>query len=163
VPPTLSFERCWARRHWIGGEWTVPGFRAVAVRAIRYGFHTATYVQHQQELDQMLLHRRDQRLDDKDVAFPAITLELHAKAIVRIWLYLRWQQRDVQVGTDFPRQKRMRATTKDGDFGQRPQPQGGSSPGCNQGVRSDCRNRVLPFATDSPLEGGGFEPSVPLA
>jgi hypothetical protein len=61
-------------------------------------------VQHQQELDQMLLHRRHQGLDDKDIAFPAIRLELHAKAIVCIALYLRWQQRNVEVSTDFRRQ-----------------------------------------------------------
>jgi hypothetical protein len=39
----------------------------------------------------MLLHRRDKRLDDKDVAFPAIGLKLHAKAIVCIALDPRWQ------------------------------------------------------------------------
>ena len=72
----------------------------------------------------MLLHRRDQRLDDKDVAFPAIGLELHAQAIVCIALYLRWQQRNVEEGTDFRGQKRMRTTTEDSDFAQRPQPQG---------------------------------------
>jgi hypothetical protein len=66
----------------------------------------------------MLLHRRDQRLDDKDVAFPAIGLELHAKTVVCIALYLRWQQRNVEVATDFRRQKRMRATTKHSDFSQ---------------------------------------------
>ena len=66
----------------------------------------------------MLLHRRDQRLDDKDVTFPAIGLELHAKAIVCIALYPRWQQRNVEVATDFRRQKRMRATTKHCDFSQ---------------------------------------------
>ena len=80
----------------------------------------------------MLLHRRDQRLDDKDVAFPTISLELHAKAIVCISLYLRWQQWDAQVGADSRRQKRMRATTEDGDFGQRPQPQGDRAPGDDQ-------------------------------
>jgi hypothetical protein len=55
----------------------------------------------------MLLHRRNQRLDDKDIAFPAIGLELHAKAIVCIALRLRWQQRNAEVGTDFLGQKRM--------------------------------------------------------
>jgi hypothetical protein len=75
-------------------------------------------VQHQKELDQMLLHRRDQRLDDKDVAFPAISLELHAEAIVCIALYPRGQQRNVEVATDFRRQKRMRATTEHSDFSQ---------------------------------------------
>jgi hypothetical protein len=72
----------------------------------------------------LLLHRRGERLDDKDVAFPAIGLELHAQAIVCIALYLRWQQRNVEEGTDFRGQKRMRATIEDSDFAQRPQPQG---------------------------------------
>jgi hypothetical protein len=60
----------------------------------------------------------------KDVAFPAIGLELHAQAIVCIPLYLRWQQRNVEEGTDFRGQKRMSTTTEDSDFAQRPQPQG---------------------------------------
>jgi hypothetical protein len=75
----------------------------------------------------MLLHRWNQRLDDKDVAFPAIGLKLHAKAIVCIALYLQWQPRNAELRTDFRGQKRMRATTEDSDFVQRPQPPRGSS------------------------------------
>ena len=70
----------------------------------------------------MLLHRRDQGLDDKNVAFPAIRLELHAEAIVCIALYLRWQQRNVEVSTDFCRQQRMRAAAENGDLSHRLRP-----------------------------------------
>jgi hypothetical protein len=72
----------------------------------------------------MLLHRRDQGLDDKDVALPALALELYAQAIVRITLYLRRQQRNAKVGTDFRRQQRVRSTTEDSDFTQRLKPEG---------------------------------------
>ena len=68
----------------------------------------------------MLLHRGNQRLNNKDIAFPAIGLELHPKAIVRKALYPRGQQGNVQMRTDFRRQDRVRATTEDSDFGQRP-------------------------------------------
>jgi len=103
----------------------------------------------------------DQRLDDKDVAVPAITLELHAKAIVRIWLYLRWQQRTsrwVQIPPPkavcaLPLKTRFRSTTAT--------PRG-SSPGCNQGVRSDCRNPRFAIRNRLPAGGNGFEPSVPV-
>ena len=90
----------------------------------------------------MLLHRWNQRLDDKDVAFPAIGLELHAKAIVRIALDLRWQQRNIEVGADFRRQKRMRATSKDSDFGQRSPPQGGCARG-DKHLSDDVESRII--------------------
>jgi hypothetical protein len=67
----------------------------------------------------MLLHRRDQGLNDKDVAFPAIGLELYAEAIVCITLDPRRQQRNIEVPTDFRRQKRMRAATEDRNFSHR--------------------------------------------
>ena len=89
----------------------------------------------------MLLHRRDQGLDDKDVALPAIGLELHAEAVVGIALGLRWQQRNVEVGTDLRRQQRMRATTEDSDFGQRPQTQGDRTPG-DRHLSNDFESRI---------------------
>jgi hypothetical protein len=39
-------------------------------------------VQEEQELDQVLLHRRYQRLDQIDVALAAVGLELHLEAVV---------------------------------------------------------------------------------
>ena len=39
-------------------------------------------VEHQQQLDQVLLHRRHQRLDEEDVALAAVGLELHLEAVV---------------------------------------------------------------------------------
>ena len=89
----------------------------------------------------MLLHRRDQRLDDKDVAFPAIGLELHAEAIVCVALCLRRQQRNAEAATDFRRQKRMRATTEDSNLGQRLQPQGYRTPG-GEHLSNDIRSRT---------------------
>ena len=39
-------------------------------------------VQHQQQFDQVILYRRAQRLDQEDVAFPAVGLQLNFQAVV---------------------------------------------------------------------------------
>ncbi len=59
------------------------------VRVVRYhrghpgGGRAAGRVGHQQQLDQVLLDRIDQRLDEEHVPFPAIGLELDLQAVVR--------------------------------------------------------------------------------
>ena len=105
----------------------------------------------------MLLHRRDQGLDDKDIAFPAIGLELHTEAVVCVTLYLRWQQRNLEAGTYFCRQKRMRSTTENGDFAQRPQTLRKAAPrGDRVGERVVGANAVAEAAALVPSSGASL-------
>jgi hypothetical protein len=88
-----------------------PGRRSAARR-----------VEHQQQFDQMILHRRTQRLDQEHVLLAAIGLQLHFDAVVGEALYPRRQQRNVEFGADPGREFGMRATTEDGNLAHRGAP-----------------------------------------
>ena len=72
-------------------------------------------VQHEQQLDQVLLDRRHERLDEVDVALPAVGLQLHFEAIVGESLHAYRLQRRLQVPADLLRQFRMGAAAEDRD------------------------------------------------
>jgi len=109
----------------------------------------------------MLLHRRDQRLDDKDVAFPAILGA--ARQGNRSHMALSAMAAEGRPGGyRFPRQKRMRATTKDGDFGQRPQPQGDRAPGVTK-VCAQTAATAFCHCNRLPAGGNGIRTVGPRA
>ncbi len=69
-------------------------------------------VEHQQQLDQVLLHRRGQRLDQEDVAFPAVGLQLNFQAVVGEPADDGGLQRDAEVPADLRRQVRWAVPLK---------------------------------------------------
>jgi hypothetical protein len=60
-------------------------------------------IKHEQQLDQVLLHRRDQWLDQEDVALAAVSAQLHLQAVVAEPPDLCWLQRHAEVRADLCR------------------------------------------------------------
>ena len=72
-------------------------------------------VDHEQQLDQVLLHRRHQRLDQEDVTLPAVGLQLHLQAVVGEPGDPHRVQRHPEVGTDLGGEVGMGGSTENGD------------------------------------------------
>ena len=72
-------------------------------------------VQHEQQLDQVVLHRRDQRLDDVDVALAAVLAQLHLDAVVAEPGDVRRREVDAEVGADLLGELDVGATGEDDD------------------------------------------------
>jgi hypothetical protein len=87
--------------------------------AVMRGRGAAGGVQHQQELDQMLLHRRHQGLDQEHVALTAVRVQLHPEAVVGEALQPGRQQRGLQMSADLGGEIRMRAAAEHRDLAQR--------------------------------------------
>ena len=93
-----------------------------AVRVVRYhrghpgGRRAAGRVRHQQQLDQVLLHRVDQRLDEEYVPFPAVGLKLDLQAVVREPFQLDRLLRHGQERADLGGQRRVRAAAEHRDL-----------------------------------------------
>ena len=93
-----------------------------AVRVVRYhrghpgGRRAAGRVRHQQQLDQVLLHRPDQRLDEEHVPFPAVGLELDLQAVVREPLEQDRLLRHGQERADLGGQRRVSAAAEHRDL-----------------------------------------------
>jgi hypothetical protein len=87
---------------------------------------TACRVQHQQQLDQVLLDGRAKRLDDEDISLAAIREQLHFQTVVGEPGQPHRMQRYVQVRADFRRQGRVRAAAEDHDLSHVPRLVGGS-------------------------------------
>ena len=73
-------------------------------------------VEHHQECHQVLLDRRDERLDDEDVALAAIRVQLHPEAIVAKAADRRRIERQPQMGADLLGQLRVRAAAENPDL-----------------------------------------------
>src|SRR4029078_8211355 len=71
----------------------------------------------QQELHQVLLGRRHERLDDVDVTLPAVRLQLCLEAVVAEPGHLDRRQRDVEVVADGLGTRAVGGTTEDDDAG----------------------------------------------
>ena len=73
-------------------------------------------VEHQQQLHQVLLRRRHQRLHDVDVALAAVGLQLHLQAVVAEAIDAHRRQRDTEAGADPPGELRVGAAAEDDDL-----------------------------------------------
>jgi hypothetical protein len=94
-------------------------------------------VRHQQQLDQVLLHRPDQGLDDEHVPFPAVGLQLHLEAVVGEPLQQHRALRHVEVRADLGGQRRVRAAAEYRDLTHRRPPAAAAcarSSGAAQGI-----------------------------
>jgi hypothetical protein len=79
------------------------------------GRGAASGVEHQQQLDQVLLHRWHQRLHDEDVALAAVRAQLHLQAVVAEPLHVRRRQLDAQHRADLGRQLRVGRAAEEND------------------------------------------------
>jgi hypothetical protein len=79
------------------------------------GRGAARRVEHQQQFDQMFLHRWDQRLDDEHVGFPAAGAKLHAHAIVAETADRRRAERRLQSFADIARERLVGTSAEDND------------------------------------------------
>lgn len=86
------------------------------------GRSAAGGVEHEQQLDEVLLDGRDERLDEEDVPLPAVGLQLDLETVVGEPGHPYRPQWDLEVVTDLRRQLRMRAATEDRDLSQLPLP-----------------------------------------
>lgn len=73
-------------------------------------------VQHQQQLEEVLLDGRDQRLDDVDVPLPAVGPQLHLQAVVAEPGGPRVVELDAEDLAHLLGELMMRGPGKDGDF-----------------------------------------------
>jgi len=80
------------------------------------GGRAAGGVGHQQQLHQILLHRRHQRLNEVHVTFPAVGLELHLQAVVGEPGGADRAARHPQVPADLVGQLRMGAPAENNDL-----------------------------------------------
>jgi hypothetical protein len=80
------------------------------------GGGTSCGIEHQQEFDEVLLNRPDQRLDQEDVSFPAVGLQLDFQAVVGEPEDANRMQGRFQVGADLGRQLGVSTTAKDRDI-----------------------------------------------
>src|SRR6185436_1918349 len=72
-------------------------------------------VQHQQQLDQILLHRGNNWLNNEDVRFAAVGFQLHAKTIVTKPGNTGRAKSDFEMATNLPRQFHVRTPAKSYD------------------------------------------------
>ena len=86
-------------------------------------------VRHQQQLDQVLLHRRRQRLDEEHVPLPAVGLELDLQAVVREPGQPHRPLRHVKERADLGGQRRVGAAAENRDLTHRTVPGRGCAPG----------------------------------
>src|SRR5215813_948391 len=105
----------------------------------------ARSIQHQEQLDQVFLNGRHQRLNEKDIPLPTVGLQLHAQAIVGKALQLTGEERNLQLSTDLSRQLRMGASTEDRDFAH------GSSWVCTRGQETAVYARREPSSKPRSL------------
>src|SRR5882724_11869254 len=101
------------------GHRLLVGARVGVVRDDRgdpRGRGAAGRVEHEQELDQVLLDRRAERLDDEHVALPAVGLELDLHAVVGEAAQPYRAQRHAEVGADLRAQGRMGAPAEYGNL-----------------------------------------------